>query len=150
MGYVEKSLIPDEKVIMKGKLHWVTFARVAVTFLIGVLLLFNDSYVCLGGLFLVLAVLQMINAIIQYTQTEFALTNKRIIAKTGGLIRRNSLELLLTKVESIDVRQGILARIFGYGDIVVTGSGGTKERIPFIANAMEMRRQINTQIAKIS
>ena len=147
MSYVQDSLVPGEKIIVEAKLHWSLFTGILITLVISFLLFSLDS--CLGGLALGFALFQTVHSIILYRQTEFALTNKRIIAKTGGLIRRQSLELLLTKVESIDIKQGIRARIFRYGDIIVVGSGGTEKKIPFIANAMELRKQINNQIAQM-
>ena len=53
-------------------------------------------------------------------------TNKRAMMKVGVFSSR-SVELLLNKIEAIAVNQSFVGRIFGYGDIEVTGSGGTKE-----------------------
>jgi uncharacterized membrane protein YdbT with pleckstrin-like domain len=71
-------------------------------------------------------------------------SNKRVIAKTG-FIRRRSLELLLTKIESLGVSQPIVGRIFNYGTITVTGTGGTKEPFKNIMNPMELRQVVNRQ-----
>ena len=71
------------------------------------------------------------------------------IAKTAFL-RRRFLELTLTKVESILVNQSISGRIFNYGVIVVVGTGGTKESIPYINDPMEFRMRINARIAGIT
>jgi uncharacterized membrane protein YdbT with pleckstrin-like domain len=60
--------------------------------------------------------------------SEFAVTNRRIIIKVGFMSTR-SIELLLPKVEAITVNQTVAGRMFGYGDIIVTGSGGTKEQV---------------------
>jgi len=73
-------------------------------------------------------------------------TDKRVIAKTGFLDRR-SVDLLLSKVESIGVNQPIMWRMFNYGTIVVVGTGGTEEGFPNIADPMDFRKCINTQIA---
>jgi len=78
---------------------------------------------------------------IRYKTTELAITNKKIIAKFG-FIQRDTIELLLQKVESIQVKQSILGRIFGYGSIIVSGSGNPQAPIPGISNPMEFRRQV--------
>ena len=80
-----------------------------------------------------------------YKTTEFAVTNKRVIAKTGW-IRRRSLELLLTKVESIGVSQPIMGRVFNYGTITVVGTGGTREPFHNIVEPMGFRKRVNAQI----
>ena len=87
------------------------------------------------------------SAVSRYLTTEFALTDRRIIAKTG-LVRRVSLELLLQKVESIGVSQPLMGRLFNYGTIVVSGTGGTRQAFPNITEPMGLRNQVNTRIAQ--
>ncbi len=65
--------------------------------------------------------------LVDYRSTELAVTNKRIITKSG-LIQRNTTEMFLEKVESIQVDQGILGRIFDFGSITISGTGGDKSR----------------------
>lgn len=67
-------------------------------------------------------------------------SNKRVIIKLG-LISIHTLEMNLSKVESITVDQNPLARILGYGSITVIGTGGTRELFHNIADPMEFRRQ---------
>ena len=63
---------------------------------------------------------------IQRRTREYAVTNKRVIIKSG-LIRVNSLELNLSKVESVAVHQSLVARLLGYGSLAIRGTGGTSE-----------------------
>ncbi|UOO81955.1 PH domain-containing protein [Uruburuella testudinis] len=79
--------------------------------------------------------------------TELALTNKKVIAKFG-FIRRSTIELNLDKVESISVEQGFIGRIFNFGSIVVRGTGGSQAPIPYIAQPLEFRRQVNALLDK--
>jgi len=58
--------------------------------------------------------------------SEFAITNKRVIIKVG-LISRKTLEMNLSKIESVNVDQSILGRILRYGTLTVIGTGGTRE-----------------------
>jgi len=76
--------------------------------------------------------------------SEFAVTNKRVIIKVG-LIRRDTLELLLNKVESIGVDQTVTGRIVGYGSIVVVGTGGTRETFRNIARPLDFRKQVQAR-----
>jgi uncharacterized membrane protein YdbT with pleckstrin-like domain len=47
----------------------------------------------------------------------------------------------LSKIESVNVDQGILGRILGYGTIRIIGTGGTKEAFPKILNPLEFRKK---------
>lgn len=124
MGYIENNLIPGETVAYRTRLHWVLFLWPAALFIIG--LMIRDSG---GGVLILLGLLWGLASYINLTSSEFGVTNRRVLIKVG-FIRRKSLELLLQKVEGIGVDQGILGRIFGYGTITVTGTGGTRESFP--------------------
>jgi uncharacterized membrane protein YdbT with pleckstrin-like domain len=75
----------------------------------------------------------------RYTD-EFAITNKRVIIKTG-LISRKTFEMNHSKIESVNVDQSILGRILGYGTIGIVGSGGTREVFPNIKNPLAFRKK---------
>jgi uncharacterized membrane protein YdbT with pleckstrin-like domain len=83
--------------------------------------------------------------LIRYVGTEFAVTNKRVLSKTG-FIQRESDETLLSKVEAIAVDQGILGRMLGFGTVRITGSGGTEDAFAGISQPLEFRRQVQTQV----
>lgn len=78
-------------------------------------------------------------AFIRYKTTELAFTNKRVIAKFG-FVSRQTIELNLTKVESLQVNQGILGRIFNFGTLIISGAGNPQAPIPGISNPMTFRR----------
>jgi uncharacterized membrane protein YdbT with pleckstrin-like domain len=61
-----------------------------------------------------------------------------------GVFNNRSIELVLNKVEAIAVNQSLMGRIFGYGDIVVTGSGGTKESFSHIQGPLAFRRAVQS------
>ncbi len=86
-----------------------------------------------------LGLLFLVAALIQYKTTELAITNKKIIAKFG-LIKRESIELLLPKIESIQVNQSFLGRILNYGSIVASGAGNPQAPVPGITNPMKFRK----------
>ncbi len=153
MGYIEKNLMAGEKVTYRTNLHWVVFFW-SVTFVIIAMVGFVSisaigvAGVVIGMFFVFLALLTGIWSYIEYATSEFAVTNKRVLVKIGW-IRRHSIELYLTKVEGIGVNQSILGRIFGYGTIIVTGTGGTKEPFYKIDAPMEFRKKVQEQIAVV-
>src|SRR5206468_6927850 len=98
----------------------------------------------LGAAVFVVAALVWLAQWVKAQTSEFAVTNKRVIVKVG-LIRRDTLELLLSKVESIGVDQTVTGRIVGYGSIVVVGTGGTRETFKNIARPLDFRKQVQAR-----
>lgn len=146
MGYVESNLNPGETIVYKTKLHIIVFVLPILLILSAILWMrVEDGGICFGLGSLVIGVPWFFGAIITRSTSEFAITDKRVMIKVG-FIRRHSLELLLTKVESVTVKQGIGGRIFGYGTIVITGTGGTHEPFKAIDKPAEFRRRVNAQI----
>jgi uncharacterized membrane protein YdbT with pleckstrin-like domain len=149
MGYVEANLMNGEKVIYRGKLHWAVFLGPVITFIVAIIcFIIGGDTVAAGSLFAVIAVVAGIGSFIDYKTSEFAITNKRVIVKVG-FIRRKSLEVLLNKVEGIQVSQGIWGRILGFGSITVSGTGGTKDPFHKIEAPLEFRKRAQEQIAAV-
>ncbi len=114
--YVNRNLAPEEYVVHEGRLHWIVFF----------------SYKALLTLF--------IAPLIQRATYEYAITNRRVIVKTG-FISRYTYEMPHTKVESISVNQSILGRIFDYGDLIIIGTGGSREPFSNVAQPLLFRKK---------
>ncbi|HEY0304902.1 MAG TPA: PH domain-containing protein, partial [Longimicrobiales bacterium] len=141
----------DEEVIHRGHLHKIVYlfpVIVALVFMVVATLAFGAESYPLAVAALVLALIPLLWAQILYISSEFAVTNKRVIIKVG-FIQRRTLETLLTKVEGIEVHQGILARVLNFGTIAVTGTGGTREEFQNIAQPLEFRRQVQAQVTAV-
>ncbi len=95
--------------------------------------------------FLVGAVLFCIG-LLKRSVTEMAVTNKRVIVKTG-LAERRTTEILLSRIESVVVDEPAIGRILGYGTVIVRGTGGTPEVFEKIYRPLEFREQVQRQIA---
>lgn len=146
MSYLEENLMKGEHTVYRCKLHWVVFLWPAIWFSIAIMISHGGSSV--SGLFFLIAAVTGVGSFIDYTTSEFGITNKRVIAKFG-LIRRKSLEVLLSKVEGIEVSQGILGRILGFGSITISGTGGTRDPFHNIDAPFEFRKQAQEQIAAV-
>lgn len=149
MSYIDNHLMNNEAVLYRSRLHWIVFMWPAI-FLFISLLYFKGSAVQsgIGPLFLVIAIVSAIISFINYKTSEFGITNKRVIAKVG-FIKRDSLEVLVSKIEGIHVKQSVLGRILGYGSIVVIGTGGTKDPFRNIDAPLEFRRMVQEQISAV-
>jgi uncharacterized membrane protein YdbT with pleckstrin-like domain len=148
MGYVENNLMPGEEVTYRAHLHWVIYLRSVLIALLGLALVIAGLWrpdfnvlAYLGAGVLAVAFLVWFVQWVKSRTSEFAVTNKRVIIKVG-LIRRDTLELLLSKVESIGVDQTVTGRIVGYGNIVVVGTGGTREPFKNIARPLDFRKHV--------
>jgi len=145
MGYIDDNLMSGEQVVYRTKLHWVIFLWPIICAVIA-FMLFAGGSTTAGGFFLLVAIIWGISSFISLKTSEFGITNKRVLIKTG-FIRRNSLETLLTKVEGIQVNQGMLGRILNYGTIIVKGTGGTSNPFHKIDAPLEFRKKVQEQIA---
>jgi uncharacterized membrane protein YdbT with pleckstrin-like domain len=95
--------------------------------------------------FLVAAILLAIG-LIKRNATVMVLTNKRVIVKTG-LASRRTIEMLLSRIESVVVEEPAMGRVLGYGTVIIRGTGGTPESFEKIAHPLEFRAQVQSQIS---
>jgi len=147
VSYTDETLLPDEHVVYRTALHWIIFARGALVLLAGVAALIAVPHVPLvGAAILLVGVLMLIPPFIDYQTTELGVTNKRVIVKVG-FVRRRTLELLLRQVEALSVDQTLGGRMFGYGTITLTGTGGVREVYHRVREPLELRRRIQGQVA---
>jgi uncharacterized membrane protein YdbT with pleckstrin-like domain len=146
MRYINNNLLSDEKIVYETCLNGIVFVWPVIWLLLFVVTLFSsDNYETLGGILFYVFIISLISSIIAYNQSEFGVTNKRVILKTG-LFRIKSLEILLTKIESISVNQSFLGRALGYGNITITGTGGVRNIYKRINNPLLFRKNIHEQI----
>lgn len=129
-SYVEDNLMNGEVVLYTGKIsNWANFHLIFT----GIFLL---PVFGIGLIFLLLY------WILKKT-TELAVTNKRVIAKTG-FITRNTVEINIKKVESIQVDQSLFGRIFNFGTIIVSGAGNPQAPIRSIYDPINFRKAVLT------
>ncbi len=148
MGYVERHLLAGERVLYKTRLHWMLFVKSVLVLLAGVVLTVLLRQVAdPPWLWMVGAAVALIGlgwALVHYVEvmtSEFAVTTSRLIFKVG-LISRYTTELLLAKVESIGVQQGLIGRMLNYGDLTVTGTGGAREIFPRVRDPIGFRNHV--------
>jgi uncharacterized membrane protein YdbT with pleckstrin-like domain len=94
------------------------------------------------------AILSACVQFLRHRNTEFALTDRRLLVKTGWITHTAS-EVLLNKIESIHVKQDVLGRQFSFGSIVVTGTGGSNEVIMEMNEPFDFYRNLQEQLAAL-
>ena len=164
MSYIEKNLSTEETVRYKTGCHWIVLLWPLIGGLtigfVGIALLANGwlavrkgvSYpgvIVVGAVACLTAVALLAGGIIRRIATEVVVSNKRVLIKTG-LFSRRSIEVLLTRVEGVGMKQTLAGRILGYGTVVVNGIGGTREEFDRIRHANEFRRTVQGQLNEAS
>jgi len=130
MGYIQDSLSDGEEVRALFKLHWV-----ARTWLIIWIVLAIPTV----GITLLLALWEWL----KLRNIEQGVTNKRVILKRG-IISRKTEEMKVSSIETVEIIQGVMGRIFGYGNIKVTGRGLSDVIFIKINDPMDVKRKIES------
>lgn len=152
MSYVDDTLNKGEKVLFRAHVSKMIFLApvwCALPAVFGIAEMSAKSgsfmawfWLLFTAIFVFYTFYTLLLAIIRVSTTEFAVTNRRLIAKYG-FIRRHTVELLLGKVESVQVSQSIVERFLNIGTVTTTGTGGTQERFRKIADPMLVRKKVN-------
>ena len=169
MGYVDRNLVPGETLLYLTRHHWLILIGPFVVGLVllvpGIALLLEafslrdtnglavgdttispSTMAILGVVLLFAAAIIFSYGIARRNATEMAVTTRRVLIKTGMTSRR-TLDMMLSRVESIGVEETTLGRLLGYGSVVVRGTGGTPEPFEMISHPQEFRRAVQQQIA---
>jgi uncharacterized membrane protein YdbT with pleckstrin-like domain len=170
LSYVEKNLVAGEKLLYQTRHHWIVLlGPFLMSLLLGIpgLGLLVESIATKSGnsrasgstgisaggmaiiglILLVAAISTFAYGIAKRNATEMAVTDKRVLIKTGMASRR-TLDVILTRVESIGVEETVTGRMLGYGTVIVRGTGGTPETFVKIAHPQEFRRAVQEQTGR--
>ena len=128
MKFIKSTLPDNETIEMEISFHW-THALIAWL-----------SLLFLG--WLVVGIFLFVSMYIEKWTTERALTNRRLVIKRG-LIRRQTEEISLNRIEEVNLNQSILQRILGSGDIRVTGTGSGVVTMKNIDDPLGVQKKIN-------
>ena len=149
MSYLREVLQPGETVRFHTNVHWFVYLKAIAAFLIALVFLIwfalsdpsSPVLLVVALVFALIGAVLFVPAWLRRLGTEVVVTDRRVIYKTG-LIRRRSIEINMDKVESVDVDQSILGRLFGYGSITIHGTGESIEPLWGIAHPIEFRNHV--------
>lgn len=156
MSYVQNNLLPSEQIKFYCQPHWIVFATPILTIIIAGFIwswlppdMIDFSFGfpvphVIGIIIGLYALYTLGGAFIFFRFSEYAVTDRRVIMKTG-LIQRNALEIFLKRVEAINVDQSILGRMLGYGSVYIIGTGGSRDRYIAVPNPLEFRRVVQEE-----
>jgi uncharacterized membrane protein YdbT with pleckstrin-like domain len=151
MAYYTQVLQSDEQVLIVGRLHWVIYCRAALLIIAGLLAVVGSAGVQHSGLQIILQIggctilliglLDLLMDVVRKNTTEIVVTDRRVIYKRG-IISRHTIEMNVSKIETVDVLQGLWARILGYGTVIIHGTGSGFEPLSRVADPLTIRNAI--------
>ena len=130
MPYIEESLSAGEQIVGFFRLHWISRRWMVLWIVLAIPTV---------GITLTLALYEFL----RLRSIEQGVTNKRVIYKKG-IISRKSEEMKLNSIETVEIDQGIAGRIFGFGDVTVTGRGLSNVVFKSVDDPMAVKRQIES------
>ena len=133
MAYLEESLAPGETIFAVFDLHWTAKWRLIVFLLLAIPTL---------GIALLAALYEWL----RLRAIEQGVTNRRVVRKTG-IVSRETAELRLASIETIDLHQSTWGRMFGFGDVVLTGRGESSMIFARLAAPLDAKRSIEAAYA---
>jgi uncharacterized membrane protein YdbT with pleckstrin-like domain len=141
--YIDKSLADAEEIVMRGR--WPTFYWFGAWLTLALFVLataFGMAAVGIGAAILIVfgGIWFLISAVHMRT-TEFAVTNQRVTLKRGWLTLSTQ-ELAVANIEEVRIEQSLFGRLFGFGRVIVTGTGEGVILFPPLAHPIEFRRAI--------
>lgn len=151
MAYYTKVLRPDEKVLAVGHLHWTVY-RGAVLILLAAFVILAASFSAsqpdietaigmLAALVAVIGLLVFLAAWVRRRGTEIVVTDRRVIFKRG-ILSRHTVEMNTSKIETVNVEQSVMGRLFGYGTLMIHGTGVDIEPLQRIDQPLALRNAI--------
>ena len=153
--FSKDSLHSEEEMLSIASTHWfVTLKIVVLQLLITTLCVLFISYsdyleasssLSILMIALILFLLTRLHISVLQKCREFVVTNKRIIIKYG-IVSRDTKEYRYEKIESCDVNQNVIGRIFQYGSIIILGVGGSNNKEHFIKDPFVFRQYIIDRI----
>jgi membrane protein YdbS with pleckstrin-like domain len=151
MAYYTKVLQPDETVKIIGRLHWSIYGRAVLVLAVAVALLVLSArltdpdwqrYALMAaGVVGLLGLLLLLSAWLRRRATEIVVTDRRVIFKRG-LLSRHTVEMNVSKIETVDVEQGLSGRIWDYGTLLIRGTGSGFEPLEGVGSPLTIRNAI--------
>jgi len=158
VSYLDKVLQPGETVLVTTRPHWIVLLSPLVMIGLAVVLAIATFVVLSGqpalvgygvaGLVALFGLFALAGRMIVRASTEFCVTDHRVIVKRG-ILSLHTVELNVDKVESVDVDQSLLGRMFDFGMVTIHGVGARWDPIPLIADPLGFRNAITAHTAPV-
>jgi uncharacterized membrane protein YdbT with pleckstrin-like domain len=160
MSYVEKELNEGESIVYMGKVSWWTIVpktllALAVLTVAAVVASMTGALVVLfwaiaAPVVLLLWVIMVARDLLRLATTEFAVTDQRVMSKTG-FMRTEVKSTPLDKVNNINVTQSLFGNALNYGDVEVTtatAESSDNHAVRSLRRPDEFRNRLSSQMGQ--
>ena len=153
-SYIDQHFMPDERLIALSRIHWLALVPAGIVAALGLVLaalglvLGSVEFAVIGIVTAVIAGLFVLALLEERLSTEFSCTDRRILIKSG-LLATHLREMPLAQVEALFMRQGLFGKIFGYGTVVFSGSGGTKRTCKNVEAPFDFYSRVQEAVAAV-
>ena len=153
--YIDDILQPGEKVLYSTNAHWIFFLPAIGLWVLAAAFLALSGMVAaasplimvcwaIAAIVALIALYKTVTAWFHRWTTETDVTSLRVVHKTG-FINRQTFEMSLDKIESVDVDQSIAGRLFGYGNVTIMGVGKSEEKLDTVSSPIAFRNAITAR-----
>jgi len=153
MSYADSLLSTGERITRRVRQHWFVLiwgARIPIAAIIAALLILVLSQNVTGTARDLLGLLTAVLFLgglaflawgtLRYLNTEFVLTNRRVI-QVEGVVNKRATDSSLEKINDAVLSQSIFGRVFGFGDLdVLTAAEAGIERFRMIIDPIGFKR----------
>ncbi len=132
----------DSNTVYQARLHWILFFWPCVLLCFAGFLAMRFEQLHYVALFMaIFAILWGAMFWMTYQFSSLTIRKNQVILCTGVLVRK-TLDIPLSKIESIDIRQSLLGSMLHYGSLVITGTGGSRQMVNYLNKPLTCRRYI--------
>lgn len=132
----------NQRIVYLARLHWIIFVWPCLLLALGLLIVFSfTSFREIGLMTVLIAIAWGFLMWLTYQFSSLTIKERQVILRSGILVRQ-TIDIPLAKIESIDIRQSIIGSLFQYGSLLITGTGGTRQWMGYIAKPLTCRRHI--------
>lgn len=152
MSYIDKNLLPDERILFRTRKHliifffpviWILFSFYATYYMSN-----NPALASLKWIPWLMAFIFWIYYWLQYYTSEFVVTNKRVMMREG-FFNRHTTELRLATISQVNVEQSLIGQMLNYG-VVSINAFGAADAFTLIDQPFGFQKCVNEQLDKVS
>ena len=134
------TLRDGEEILAVCRIHGAIFWKSVAVLLVAIFFLIVAFNL---GVFLLIVAAIMFG--IEFLTRHFlilAATNRRVLVRSG-ILYQDVIDLRYHQIETVELGAGPFAQMFGFANVIITGTGQRRMIVPYIADPMEFRDKVN-------
>lgn len=132
MNYKKANLLENETILMQIETHWIVFLRPIFWLFITLVILLAGPffeltrfqllpntphlYQFFGAITFLIGFYHVLKSSLVYVSSKLIISNKRVVLQ-NGFFKQITIEVLLIKIDKIEVVQTLLGRLFNFGKL---------------------------------